>query len=94
MISILPTKCAAPSPTKTLRTFSDEISCHGIGGSLRRAALAPQFLWPCLALVDLGNAFKSGIAELLAINAQLMVINSQTRAQDARRGGVATRPRR
>ena len=46
------------------------------------------------ARVDLGNAFKTGIAELLAINAQLMVLDRQARAQDARRGRVATRPRR
>lgn len=46
------------------------------------------------ARVDLGNTFKSGIAEVLAINAQLMVLDRQVRAQDARRGRVATRPRR
>jgi hypothetical protein len=46
------------------------------------------------ARVDRGNAFKSAIAELLAINAQLMVLDRQARAQEARRGGRATRARR
>jgi hypothetical protein len=45
------------------------------------------------ARVDIGNTFKSGIAELLAINAQLMVLDRQARAQAARRGGRATRAR-
>lgn len=34
--------------------------------------------------VETGNAFKSGIAELLAINAQLMVLDRQTRAREVR----------
>lgn len=46
------------------------------------------------ARVDIGNTFKSGIAELLAINAQLMVVDRQARAQAARRGGRAPRARR
>ena len=46
------------------------------------------------ARVDIGNTFKSGIAELLAINAQLMVLDRQARTQAARRGGRATRARR
>ena len=46
------------------------------------------------ARVETGNAFKSRIAELLAINAQLMVLDRQARAQEARRGGRATRARR
>jgi hypothetical protein len=37
------------------------------------------------ARVETGNAFKSGIAELLAINAQLMVLDRQARARPARR---------
>jgi hypothetical protein len=43
------------------------------------------------ARVDRGNAFKSGIAELLAINAQLMVLDRQARARAAR---AAKRARR
>lgn len=43
------------------------------------------------ARVDMGNAFKSGIAELLAINAQLMVLDRQARARAAR---AAKRARR
>ena len=41
--------------------------------------------------VEIGNAFKSGVAELLAINAQLMVLDRQARAREARQ---ATRARR
>jgi hypothetical protein len=36
------------------------------------------------ARVETGNAFKSRIAELLAINAQLMVLDRQARARAAR----------
>jgi hypothetical protein len=36
------------------------------------------------ARVEIGNAFKSRIAELLAINAQLMVLDRQVRARAAR----------
>ncbi len=46
------------------------------------------------ARVDIGNVFKSRIAELLAINAQLMVLDRQARTRDARRAGGATRARR
>jgi hypothetical protein len=37
--------------------------------------------------VDTGNAFKRGLAELLAINAQLMVLDRPLRARAARRRG-------
>lgn len=40
--------------------------------------------------VERGNAFKSGVAELLAINAQLMVLDRQVRARRA----VRARPAR
>jgi hypothetical protein len=43
------------------------------------------------ARVDLGNAFKAAVAELLAINAQLMVLDRQARTQDTRRSRRATR---
>jgi hypothetical protein len=43
------------------------------------------------ARVEIGNAFKSDIAELLAINAQLMVLDRQARAREARQ---ARSPRR
>lgn len=33
--------------------------------------------------VDAGNAFKSGVAELMAINAQLMVLERQAEKQAA-----------
>lgn len=33
--------------------------------------------------VDAGNAFKSGVAEVLAINAQLMVLDRQARTRRA-----------
>jgi hypothetical protein len=33
--------------------------------------------------VDAGNAFKSGVAEVLAINAQLMVLDRQDRTRRA-----------
>jgi len=36
------------------------------------------------ARVESGNAFKSRIAELLAINAQLMVLDRQARTRAAR----------
>jgi hypothetical protein len=36
------------------------------------------------ARVDAGNAFKRGVAELLAINAQLMVLDRPVRARVAR----------
>lgn len=36
------------------------------------------------ARVETGNAFKSRIAELLAINAQLMVLDRQARTRAAR----------
>jgi len=41
--------------------------------------------------VEIGNAFKRGVAELLAINAQLMVLDRQARARETRQ---ATRARR
>src|SRR6266566_3278968 len=43
------------------------------------------------ARVDLGNAFKAAVAELLAINAQLMVLDRQARTQDTRRSRRATK---
>jgi hypothetical protein len=46
------------------------------------------------ARVDLGNAFKAAVAELLAINAQLMVLDRQARTQDTRRSRRATRAHR
>lgn len=46
------------------------------------------------ARVETGNAFKTGIAELLAINAQLMVLERQARARAARRDGRARKARR
>jgi hypothetical protein len=45
------------------------------------------------ARVDTGNAFKNGVAELLALNAQLMVLDRQTRAREARRPRPARRAR-
>lgn len=39
------------------------------------------------ARVDTGNAFKRGLAEVLAINAQLMVLDRPVRARAARRRG-------
>jgi hypothetical protein len=44
------------------------------------------------ARVETGNAFKSAVAEVLAINAELMVLDRQTRA--ARRPAAARRTRR
>jgi hypothetical protein len=46
------------------------------------------------ARVVTGNAFKSAVAELLAINAQLMVLDRQERVGAARRGGRPSRARR
>jgi hypothetical protein len=46
------------------------------------------------ARVELGNAFKAAVAELLAINAQLMVLDRQARTQDTRRSRRATRAHR
>jgi hypothetical protein len=46
------------------------------------------------ARVETGNAFKRGLAELLAINAQLMVLERQARARDARQDRRATKARR
>lgn len=43
------------------------------------------------ARVETGNAFKSGVAELLAINAQLMVLDRQARARHARQARSARR---
>lgn len=41
------------------------------------------------ARVETGHAFKSAVAELLGINAQLMVLDRQERASAARRPGRA-----
>lgn len=44
------------------------------------------------ARVEVGNAFKAAVAELLAINAQVMVLDRQARAREtrpARRAGRA-----
>jgi len=46
------------------------------------------------ARVETGNAFKTSIAELLAINAQLMVLDRQARARAASRDERARRARR
>ena len=46
------------------------------------------------ARVDTGNAFKSAIAEVFAINAQLMVLARQERTAAAHRSGRARRVRR
>ncbi len=43
------------------------------------------------ARVDRGHAFKAAIAELLAINAQLMVLDRSARPQATRRSRRATR---
>lgn len=39
------------------------------------------------ARVEAGNAYKSAVAEVLAINAQVMVLDRQERARAVRRGG-------
>ena len=41
--------------------------------------------------VEAGNAFKNGVAEVLAINAQVMVIERQARTRQARRAGRTSR---
>ena len=41
--------------------------------------------------VEDGNTFKRGVAECLAINAQLMVLDRQTRARPVRRAARAPR---
>lgn len=41
--------------------------------------------------VDAGNAFKSGVAELLAINAQVMVLDRQARTRRAASAKQAAR---
>ena len=46
------------------------------------------------ARVETGNAFKSAMAELLGINAQLMVLDRQDRTRAGRRTGRASRGRR
>jgi hypothetical protein len=46
------------------------------------------------ARVELGNAFKRAIAEVLAINAQLMVLDRPVRARAARRPRSARSGRR
>lgn len=43
------------------------------------------------ARVETGNAFKSAVAEVLAINAQLMVLDRQERARAAGRQGRGRR---
>lgn len=43
------------------------------------------------ARVETGNAFKSAVAEVLAINAQLMVLDRQERARATRRAGRGRR---
>ena len=44
--------------------------------------------------VEAGNAFKSGVAEVMAINAQVMVLERQARTREARRAGRTTRTTR
>ena len=44
--------------------------------------------------VEAGNAFKNGVAEVLAINAQVMVLERQARTRDARRTARAMRAAR
>ena len=44
--------------------------------------------------VEAGNAFKNGVAEMLAINAQVMVLERQARTREARRTGRTTRTTR
>lgn len=41
--------------------------------------------------VDAGNAFKNGVAELLAINAQMMVLDRQARTRRAASATQAAR---
>lgn len=45
------------------------------------------------ARVETGNAFKSAVAEVLAINAQLMVLDRQERGRAARRASRGGRAR-
>ena len=40
--------------------------------------------------VEAGQAFKSGVAELLALNAEVMVLERQARLREAHRGARAT----
>ncbi len=44
--------------------------------------------------VEAGHAFKNGVAEVLAINAQVMVLERQARTRDARRTARAMRTAR
>ena len=44
--------------------------------------------------VEAGNAFKNGVAEVLAINAQVMVLARQARTREAHRAGRTTRTTR
>lgn len=60
------------------------------GGRKRVVHVPTETVDAVRARVDRGNAFKSAIAEFLALNAQLMVLDRQARARDTR----ATRPRR
>lgn len=46
------------------------------------------------ARVDTGNAFKQTLAEILGINAQLMVLDRQARTRAAGRARLAPRARR
>lgn len=64
------------------------------GGRKRVVHVPTETVDGVRARVDRGNAFKSAIAEFLAINAQLMVLDRQARARDARRDPRATRTRR
>jgi len=41
--------------------------------------------------VEAGHTFKSNVAELLALNAQMMVLERQTRRREARRAATASR---
>ena len=41
--------------------------------------------------VEAGNAYKNGVAEVLAINAQVMVLERQARTREARRAGRTSR---
>lgn len=56
------------------------------GGSKRVVHVPMDTVEEVRARVETGNAFKSAVAEVLAINAQLMVLDRPVRARRARGG--------